>query len=51
MNKGQQLNTVTSQVLTEIGWPIFDFHHVLSGYIDDCKQSLIYLSPQIPENV
>lgn len=37
MNKGQQLTTVTSQVLAEIGWPTFDFHHVLSGYIDDCK--------------
>lgn len=37
MNKGQQLNTVTSQVIAELGWRKFDFHHVLSGYIEDCK--------------
>jgi len=44
MNKGQQMNTITSQVLTEIGWPIFDFHHVLSGYIEDCKRFFPFLS-------
>jgi hypothetical protein len=36
INKGHQLNTVTSQVLTEIGWPKWNYGHVMSGYVEDC---------------
>lgn len=37
INKGAQLNAITSEVLTEMNVGKFDLKTVLSGYMDDCE--------------
>lgn len=40
INKGTQLNAITSEVLTEMGIGKFDLKSVLSGYMDDYESSV-----------